>query len=334
MDVDNNEIEMIFESLQIKIYNIIKIKTLVNFLFKVETDKNNYYVKIYEDLTQSRIGSKLAYLYPFLNENKIPVPKVVKYDDTLGLIKYPYIIITEIQGEMLCDVIGDMDDKEKLNIYNEFGKITAHIHSITYNTFGEVFNDNLVDKYIEANNKGPFGNWKNMHIEIIKHRLSLFKNSSFEDLIEPIFLWFDKNSNLIDYEITPRLLHIDLNMKNILIKNNKISGVIDFDGAVIGHNEEELMRIEGAHFSNNNVLKESFFKGYTDIINLDENFEKRRIYYYFSRLLVHVGCIIEFGNNYSDVENDSRIAREEILKIFNNKEINFDKNNSSLLYFL
>lgn len=82
-----------------------------------------------------------------------------------------------------------------------------------------------------------------------------------------ITVCFEK-SNLIDYSIIPRLLHIDLNQKNIFVKEDKISGIIDFDDAFVGHNEEDLMRTEGANFADNEQLKQSFFRGYTEIIKL------------------------------------------------------------------
>ena len=166
-----------------------------------------------------------------------------------------------------------------------------------------------------------------MHKEIIDYRLSIFKDSYFEDLIGSISLWFKKNRHLIDYDIVPRLLHIDLNQKNIFLKNNQISGIIDFDGAFIGHNEEELMRTEGANFSNDIKSKEAFFKGYTEIIKLDDNYEKRRIYYYFARLLVHIDCLIEYGNNYvTNVEKEQEIIRKKVQNILDGKSVKFDKN--------
>jgi hypothetical protein len=63
-------------------------------LYSVETNKDNYFFKIYETKEEQKVGFKLSNLYPLLLENEIPVPKIIKFDDTLSLIKYPYIIIT------------------------------------------------------------------------------------------------------------------------------------------------------------------------------------------------------------------------------------------------
>lgn len=326
MVANNDEIRAIFESLDITIANITNVKTLANFLVKVETDKETYFLKIYDSKIEAKTGYKLAHLYPLLLENNIPVPNVIKYDDSLELVKQPYLIITEIEGQMLCDVIETMRREDKISFYYEFGKIIAKVHSITFDKFGGTFDGKTVQNFTEANDKGPFDNWKDMHQEMIKFRLNIFRNSDFEDLIEPIMNWFNKNSNLIDYDITPRLLHVDLNQKNVFVKNNKISGIIDFDAAFVGHNEEELMRTEGANFSNDKELKQSFFKGYTEIIKLDDKYEQRRKYYYFARLLVHTDCIIQYGESYVDVKTEGDVVRKEILKLLNDEEIDFNKN--------
>jgi len=319
MVANNDEVKTIFQSLNINIENIARVKTFANFLVKVETDKGNYFLKIYDNRKEAKTGYKLAHLYPLLLKKSIPVPEVVKFDDSLKLVKHPYLIVTEIKGEMLCEVIGAMSDNDKIAFYYEFGKLIAKIHLITFDKFGEVFDGKTVEGYSEANGKGPFSSWKETHKEMVDYRLSIFQDSYFEDLIEPIRFWFDKNASLIDYDIVPRLLHDDLNQKNVFLKDHKISGIIDFDNAFVGHTEEELMRTETANFSDDEDLKKSFFKGYTEIVKLDDNYEQRKEYYRLSRLLVHVDCIIEYGDSYVDVKKEQEIVRKRILKILNDE---------------
>jgi len=329
MVVNIDEVRIIFDSLNIKVQSITQVKTLSNFLVKAATNDGNYFLKIYDNKREAKTGYKLAHLYPFLLKNDIPVPEVVKFDDSLKFVKHPYLIITEVKGEMLCEVIDRMDKKEKTSFFYEFGKMIAKIHSITFDKFGETVDGKTVESFSEANHKGPFKSWKEMHKEIINYRLSIFKGTYFEDLIGSIKSWFEKNTPLIDYDIVPRLLHIDLNQKNIFLRNNMMSGIIDFDGAFVGHNEEELMRTEGASFSHNQDLKDSFFKGYTELIGLDNNYDKRRTFYYLSRLLVHTDCVIEYGNNYvKNVEKEQESIRNKINKVLNGEPFDRNKRNT------
>ncbi len=327
MEINDTKVKKIFNNLNLKVKEIIKINTYSNFLIKVKTDSGNYFLKVFTNQKENKIGHKLSYLYPLLSKKNIPVPDVLKYDNSLQVLSHPYLIITEVKGKMLGESIDRFKGQDLKEFYYEFGKVVAKIHSITFQEFGETYDGKIVKGFSEIGDKGPYKNWKEMHSEIINSRLDIFRGSSFEDLINPIKEWFENASNLIDYDITPRLLHIDLNQKNIFIKDNKISGIIDFDDAFIGHNEEELMRTESANFSNNDVLRHAFFKGYTEVISLDEGYEKRRTFYYLSRLLVHIDCIIKYGEDYiSDIEKEKKSIKEEIMKILKGKSINFDKN--------
>ena len=327
MKINDADVNFIFDSLSIEVKKVVSVNTYANFLVKVETNKETYYLKVFINKKESRVGCKLSKLYPLLSEKGVPVPTVLKYDDSLKIIQHPYLIISEIKGEELRDSIGGFDEEELRDFYYEFGKIVAEIHSITFDEFGETYDGKAVESFSEIGNKGPFDNWKEMHKEIINSRLSLLKGTGFKEIAEPIREWFEANSHLIDYKISPRLLHADLNQKNIFVKNKKISGVIDFDNAFVGHNEEELMRTELANFSDNKKLRDSFFRGYTEIISLDDGFEERRVFYYLSRSLVHIDCIIEYGENYvADVEKEQERIKREILGILKGESIKFDKN--------
>ncbi|MFO7710811.1 MAG: phosphotransferase [Candidatus Woesearchaeota archaeon] len=266
-----------------------RIKTYANKVFRVKTDKGNFFLKVFDC---EKDCYKLSRLYPMLLEKGVPVPRVVRSDKN-------YIIMSEVPGKMLYECSRGKET------YHELGLLIARIHSITFDNFGEPDTE--------------FSKWKDMYDEILDKRLK----KGFSDLVEPIRDWFDKRMHLIDYEITPRLLHEDLNKKNIFVKDGQIS-IIDFDGSFAGHNEEELMRLEG-------VLErgemQAVLDSYKSIIPLDEGYEKRRTFYYLSRLLVHIGCMIENGTDYvGDVKKEEDILRDEIQKILKGKSIAFDKN--------
>ena len=327
MKIGDVKIEEIFNNLNLEIKKIIKIDTYSNFVAKVETSSGNYFFKVFTNKEESKMGLKLSKLYPLLSKKKVPVPEVLEYGESLEIIPYPYLIITEIKGKILKDEIADFKNSELKSFYYNFGKIIAEVHSITFDKFGETYDGETVEGFSEIKGKGPYGSWKEMHGEIINSRLKFLEESYFDDLIEPIRKWFESNKGLIDYDVVPRLLHDDLNQKNILIENKKISGIIDFDNAFVGHNEEELMRTETANFLNNIELKNAFFEGYEEIIPLDKGYEKRRPFYYLSRLLVHIECIVEYGKDYvKDVEKEQKSVREKIMKILKDGSMEFDKN--------
>ncbi|MFP4401769.1 MAG: phosphotransferase [Candidatus Nanoarchaeia archaeon] len=321
------DIKSIFNNLNYNVIDYEKILTLANSVYKVFTQDGIFFIKIYESLNEQDIGFKLFHIYSLLSKHEIPTPQVIIYDNSSTQIKNPYIILREVEGKPIKEVITTLSEIQKLELYSNLGEVVGRIHSITFDMFGESLDMKTVGKSNEANKKGPFHSWIDMHREIINSRLKLFRNSSFEDLIKPIQYYFKNHSHLFEYDVVPRLLHTDLNQKNIFINKNQITGIIDFDDAIVGHSEEEIMRIEGAHFTNNSQLKEAFLRGYTSIVDLDENYEKRRIFYYLSRLLVHIGCIIKYQSNYvKNVKEEEQRIRTEIEDIINERDIFFDKN--------
>jgi fructosamine-3-kinase len=150
-----------------------------------------------------------------------------------------------------------------------------------------------------------------MHDEIIKSRLEFFKNTEFEYLIKDIITYFEKYSFLINYKVKPRLLHLDLNRGNILVKDNVITGIIDVEESLIGHNEYDLMRTE-IHFENEE-LRTIFFKEYEKYVKLDEGYEKRRPFYSLSRSLVAIRTLILWKDSFS--EEDYNREKKRVLEL-------------------
>ncbi len=323
--MNEDVVKKIFNTLDLAVISSSRIKTLSNYLYKVKTTQGNYFLKIY--FVDSRKAFKLANLYDLLSKKGVLVPSVLKYDESCSLIEYPYLILSEVEGDLLIDVFQSFSRSDLERFYYDFGRVVGNIHSIKFDKFGECFDGKNVEGYSFIDFKGPFDSWKDFFREIIKKRLSVLKNSELDDLVDPLKSWFESKLYLLDFDVVPSLIHEDLNQKNVFIKNGVVSGVIDFDDSFIGHSEEELMRLEGANFSNNSLLKDSFFKGYTEIIKLDDGYEKRRIIYYLSRLIVHIRCVLEFREEYvGDVSKELEIMRTEINNIITGKGTNFDKN--------
>ena len=253
--------------------------------------KDGTYIKIFDHAWEAR---KATLVYKVLDD--IPVPRILKSGRN-------YIVMKEIKGKTLAKAKYD-----KKKIAAQLGTIIAKIHSRTYSKFGDL-SGRGVGKSQEIN-AGPFEKWKEMHRAIVKNRLKYFKNTKFEHLIKPIQKYFRQNEHLIDYKITPRLLHIDLNKKNILVKNSRIVGILDAEGGFIGHNEEDLMRTELAQFGDVFVRKSKcrdlFFQAYKKLIPLDKGYEERRKFYWLSRAMVGMRCIIQFPD-YNDPEFPEKV---------------------------
>lgn len=312
--------------------NITKIEDVPHgvqnpvFIARVEQG-SDLVVRIFNPVSGDWKPRKEEVVYRLLKDNGISVPTILKTDITKSLIPFNYVISNRLDGSVMSDIYDSLTQEEKVVLYKEFGQIVGRIHSITFDRFGDV--EERDDKVVvgpaheitdvsDTLNSGPFGIWKDMHDEIVKARLHYFKGSAFEDLITTIEKYFQENIHLIDYDVVARLLHMDLHRGNIFINRNHINGIIDVEGAMVGHNEYDLMRIELAHFQDKDgeMLRKAFLEGYTPVVPLDKGYEARRPLYKLSRTLVQANCLILLGEKYSSkLEEDIASARELIKEL-------------------
>ena len=140
--------------------------------------------------------------------------------------------------------------------------------------------------------------------------------TKFSDLAEPIAAWFAGHDGLLDDTITPRILHMDLHRSNILVSAEQITGIVDVEESVIGHNEYDLMRLELAHFGDGeDALREAFFHGYGAHMTLDTGYDRRRPFYEMSRMLVGLRCLALFGSSGPEETRRVRTRVYELLDL-------------------
>jgi len=289
--------------------NIIKIRkaqkgynSLVYFV-NCENSKG-FVIKFGFDDSQLRNFEKEILFAKILKNSEIPFPKILLLEKSKEIVPHYYMIMEKLIGDSMSNVLEKLGNNEKIKLYKDFAEIVGKLNSFTFEKFGEISlkrNTIIAGRISIFDDVGPFDSWKDMFLKIVFHDTEKFKNSVLEKYIDKIRKYFEKNIDLLNYKITPRLLHMDLHPGNIYVFEGKISGIIDFDGSLIGHNEYELMRIEKGHFDEENkIFYNDFIKIYSDIIPLDEGYEERRGFYSLSRELVQSNCLIEYGKKYSD----------------------------------
>jgi len=308
--VSNKQITFLITKLD-ENYSVKKIKPisegLANPAYIINTSKEDLVLRIIHPSNGEYVVKKEEVIYNLLSNKKIPVPKIIKTDISKKLIPYNYAISKRLEGNSLRKNYEKLSFEEKRKIFKQLGNYLSKMHSITFNKFGDIIKKgnrlligplNEIENISKTINSGPFYSWKDMHKEIIKARLRCFKGTQFEKLIKPIKTYFSEHQNLIDYDITPRLLHIDLNKTNIFVNGGKVTGILDVGDSFIGHNEEDLMRTEldlfNKHHGGEKQLKHVFLEEYEKNIKLDKGYEERLPFYFLSRSCVGLGCLIQW----------------------------------------
>ena len=314
-----------------KILSITDIKHgVANPVFIIKTQNEDIVLRVLNPIAGDWKPQKEKIVYKLLKEKNIPIPETLKIDTSKKIIPYNYILSKKLEGKSFTEAHENMADKNKEKVVKQLGEYLGRIHSTTFNKFGDVNEEedkvvvgpaNELHEISNEINVGPYKSWKEMHNEILKSLFHYFKNTEIEYLLKPIQKYFKENEHLIDYKITPRLLHLDLNRGNMFVKNDAITGIFDVEGALIGHNEYDLMRTE-LHFENDK-LRNIFFNEYTKHITLDEGYEQRRAFYSLSRTLIGVRCLALWGSGYSKehYENEKNYIINHITKILKTNKL-------------
>ena len=162
-----------------------------------------------------------------------------------------------LKGKSLKSVLIETDEEGyRFHIFREMGKELRRIHDITNNSVG-------------------FIDWLDGQLSTAEVNL---KNGVL-DLVE--FEGIDSPENVLKYLIANRpmegkvsLLHGDYRPKNILWKDNKVSGIIDWGFCDVGDPYYDLAII--SYYFKNDMEKKAFFEGY----GLGEDYSQERIKYF------------------------------------------------------
>lgn len=270
-------------------------------------------------------GQRIASLVLLLRERGVPVPQLVA--PRAQWWRRGWLLQETAEGERLIDCRGFLSNAEEVTLFRNFGRTVATMHNITAE---EATAAGLTVAHPQS--------WNTVHMSWIRERLAVLEGTpAFGEIVEECEQWFlDRHETLFASDVVFRLLHLDLNQRNVfatpdgLTGQPTVSAIIDWDEVCFGHSEEELMRTECASFSFDGseldaLLRRSFFEGYSSVLPLDEGYEQRRPFYYLSRLLVHCGCMIELGDAYGG-EADRVHGLAEIKKVLAGAELDFRGN--------
>lgn len=246
--------------------NITKLTGgLMHKMFKAETDKNIYVIKVlnkevmnreeaYNNFVISETISNLA------KENNIPVSSAIKINENY-LTKYQdfyYMVFIYIEGKTL------QDNEITIKHCQEIGKLLAKIHSLDYKKI------NLEMEKIEYKKLYDFeGYTLELKFKDMSYQKEYLKNyKKYNSLLKRANERFNNSNN------TFTICHRDMDPKNVMWKNNKPI-VIDWESATLANPHRELLEdaLCWSGFLSNNFEEEKFlavFKSYQEERNIKD----------------------------------------------------------------
>ena len=233
----------------------------------------------------------------------VPAPKVLLIEQaSSGLESLTFCVEEKIEGEPLLSLMGSMDKSTFKSIVLGAGEILSKIHGI------------VVDKYGPQDGSRFFETWGDYIFNIEKRRVEITAAAKLigieSGLVGNAFklLWENKEMFKID---EPHLLHGDFGPKHLLIVDNHITGILDFESAKGGDPIRDLAWLN--FFYDDSFSIDWLKEGYQNKDIFDENFDlKMKLY------RLHLGLdLLEY---YGSEKNKSGMihTKERLIKELEN----------------
>lgn len=199
----------------------------------------------------------------------VPAPKVLLIEQiSLEDKKLTFCVEEKIQGEPLKDLMGSMDNEMLKSFISEAGRILSKINSVTVEIFGSLDGSN------------SFKTWSDFIFNLESKREKIINAGKIvgadKTLIDKAFSLLRENEALFNIK-EAKLLHGDFSPKHLIVHDNKIVGVIDFEGAKGGDPVRDIAW--ASYFYNDSFPIEWLTEGYENKELFDKDFDlKMKLY--------------------------------------------------------
>ena len=193
----------------LSLYNIGSLKSfdgisdgITNTNYFLNTDKGKYVITIFEDIKKTKV-TKYLKLMNFFSKKGLCAPEIMitKSGDVLTTVeKKPCSIMQKLSGKTV--------NESNSTLCKSLGEVIGTFHNFSQQYQGMISNSRDIE-WIEKTSKKIENHLQPNQLNLIKHCSKVFKK---------IF-----SSNL-----PSGVIHSDLFRDNVLARNNKITGIIDY----------------------------------------------------------------------------------------------------------
>lgn len=152
---------------------------------------------------------------------------------------YHYMICDYIEGKELFGVLPKLKAHQMYDIGLQIGEFLEKLHAIRDASYDIGHYVPTIPRYVKT--------WRDGHekyIELLKMALSRTDYShEYKKVIDDAFAFLNSNLSCLEKQMGPRLLHNDLHPKNVIIKDGKLSGIIDWECSQFGEPDFDLSHL-------------------------------------------------------------------------------------------
>lgn len=247
-----NELEQVIEKFKLHVLTIEDVpQSFSSTVYKVKLiNQSTVYVKI----PSSKVKLEREYTILDRLRHELSVPQILNY----------WAGNEECNGALLLSAINGVPATEKIDakLAYDIGVQHAKLHAIIPNE--QDFKSSIPNVYDQ---------WSAFIQQFFYSFTTYVKEVIDPHLYEQSLQYFDHHLKLLPSPNGPSFIHMDFRPGNILVYENQVAGIIDFEGARIGATEIDFTKINRDIFIKYPGTMEAYQQGYESVrplINLQE----------------------------------------------------------------
>lgn len=249
----------------------------VTYLFTTQDSGTTYVVKFAPNDADHL--AKGAGVYNHLAEaTGIPVPEVYAVETEPTDLPSPYTVVEYIDGDELTSIsqFKSFSQEAKCELVREMGRTLGCLHTETrYDAYGSLSVDQNNGLFVDE----EASDWAIYYCNMYEKYVRKGEESPVDELAQDAIDFFTSAVTDIEPEGGPVLLHGDFTPDNLIIEDNRIQAVLDWEHATAGCRSKEAWEFEENVvniFATEEVrvdLRDSLWEGYAETAPVTKNFE-------------------------------------------------------------
>lgn len=192
-------------------------KSEVGFTNTIYELDNAYILKVCTDAENAAPFQREAQLYNYF-ASKLPVPQLIGYDDSKTLLPYSYILYPRIAGDNLYNVWHTLTAEQRRGVVKQFCELLKVISNTS-------LNDLPTETKLES-----VASWRAVIESRISRSLQIAEQMQTlgSEVVSNIKQFIQQHGSSLD-EQQLALVYWDVHFDNVLVQDDKITGLLDFE---------------------------------------------------------------------------------------------------------
>jgi aminoglycoside phosphotransferase (APT) family kinase protein len=229
------------------------------------------------------------------SETGVPVPRVLRFDDSEELIPAVWALHTRLPGDPLSQVIDLLDDLQLEAIGYEMGRYLGRLHQIPLGGFGELFG---------AASEGPVTEKAHVLAQATGHLDTCSRRGLLPDAETNVLGRAFARTRLLDRR-QACLIHGDYTTANVIVERSTtgyhVTGFLEFEYAIAGSPELDMAKLFTWEMGGRPTFQKGMLDGYIEFGEIGPQFWDRL------RLYQSLVCLAYLADA-DCVEGDSRVG--------------------------